>query len=197
LQEKDDSTLLDEYETELRRRLATQTAATTTRDDAIDVFESLLKESMDDVATLMREVQQELNQIRAEEKRFKSLSMQSLLGLQLSRSSAPILDTLSIDGQLPFCSLTAGGHSTAHLPFESLSIASMMTSSEVSSVAPPRACALTPDPMNANFCPFLFDWRLFCERGFPAFRLPLPSNPLSARRTAALRSRASRRPSRR
>ncbi|CAG2184332.1 unnamed protein product, partial [Oppiella nova] len=79
------------------------------------------------------------------------------------------LDTLSIDGQLPFCSLTAGGHSTAHLPFESLSIASMMTSSEVSSVAPPRACALTPDPMNANFCPFLFDWRLFCERGQPRY----------------------------
>ena len=123
LQEKDDSTLLDEYETELRRRLAQQTS--TTREDAIDVFESLLKESMDDVASLMREVQHELQQIRAEEKRFKSLSTQSLL--QLSRSSAPILDTLSIDGQLPF--VTLGSH--CH-PFESLSIGSMMTSSEVS-----------------------------------------------------------------
>ena len=116
-------------ESELRRRL-------TTRDDSdpLDAYQTLLKESMDDVATLMREVQHELSMIRAEERRFKSLSAQSLL--HLSRSSAPILDTLSIDGQLPFCTLTGGGHSTHALPFESLSIASMMTSSEVSPDSP-------------------------------------------------------------
>ncbi|CAG2100434.1 unnamed protein product [Medioppia subpectinata] len=144
----EETALLDDYETELRRRLATQTSRES-REDAMEVFESLLKESMDDVATLMREVQQELQQIRAEEKRFKSLSSQSLLGL--SRSSAPILDTLSIDGQLPFCSL--GGHASSlasHLPFESLSIASMMTSSE------PRFVHRHRDGVRVDDCEFAF-----------------------------------------
>ncbi|CAG2184327.1 unnamed protein product, partial [Oppiella nova] len=60
------------------------------------------------------------------------------------------LDTLSIDGQLPFCSLTAGGHSTAHLPFESLSIASMMTSSE------PRYVHAHPDGLRVDDCETAF-----------------------------------------
>lgn len=129
-----DHELLEQMESELRRRLTTRDDARDARDDPLDAYQTLLKESMDDVATLMREVQHELSLIRAEERRFKSLSAQSLL--HLSRSSAPILDTLSIDGQLPFCTLTAGGHSAHALPFESLSIASMMTSSEVSRERP-------------------------------------------------------------
>lgn len=101
---------LEEYERELRRRLLHGGDSTT--NDALETFETLLKESMDDVATLMREVQQELTLIRAEERRFQSQSTQSLHRLSSAginsmtntprHHRSPVWDTLSIDGQLPF-----------------------------------------------------------------------------------------------
>lgn len=108
---EDQQAQLEEYERELRRRLLHGGDSTT--NDALETFENLLKESMDDVATLMREVQQELTLIRAEERRFQSQSTQSLHRLSsaglggsqtgsLPHHRSPVWDTLSIDGQLPF-----------------------------------------------------------------------------------------------
>nr|XP_046920707.1 protein still life, isoform SIF type 1-like isoform X2 [Dermatophagoides farinae] len=112
---------LEEYERELRRRLlhgGDSTGGTGgTNNDALETFETLLKESMDDVANLMREVQHELTLIRAEEKRYQSQSTQSLHRIASAanlyggpgslhgagvRSPIPQFDTMSIDGQLPF-----------------------------------------------------------------------------------------------
>lgn len=86
------------------------------KETQVEAFESLLKESMDDVALLMKEVQTELSMIRAEERRFQSQSTQSLHRLNSANSAASfssyahhhphnrsaVWDTLSIDGQLPF-----------------------------------------------------------------------------------------------
>lgn len=130
---------LDEYERELRRRLLHGGDSTT--NDALETFETLLKESMDDVATLMREVQQELTLIRAEERRFQSQSTQSLhrissAGLNNPHRS-PVFDTLSIDGQLPFlpsfASSLVSASSAYHNAYQSMDrLAGYLTSSEVS-----------------------------------------------------------------
>lgn len=120
---------LEEYERELRRRLlhggdssggGGGGSTSVNNNDALETFETLLKESMDDVANLMREVQHELTLIRAEEKRYQSQSTQSLHRIASAanlygpgslyasgggggvRSPIPQFDTMSIDGQLPF-----------------------------------------------------------------------------------------------
>lgn len=133
---------LDEYERELRRRLLHGGDSQT--NDALETFETLLKESMDDVATLMREVQQELTLIRAEERRFQSQSTQSLhrlssAGLNSSTTPhrSPVFDTLSIDGQLPFlpsfASSLVSASSAYHNAYQSWDrLAGYLTSSEVS-----------------------------------------------------------------
>lgn len=132
---------LEEYERELRRRLL-MGAGDSGQNDALETFETLLKESMDDVANLMREVQHELTLIRAEEKRYQSQSTQSLhritssnLGLTGPRS--PVFDTMSIDGQLPFlpsfASSLANASSAYHNSYQSWDrLAGYLTSSEIS-----------------------------------------------------------------
>ena len=131
---------LDEYERELRRRLLRGGDSST--NDALETFETLLKESMDDVATLMRDVQQELTLIRAEERRFQSQSTQSLhrlssAGMGAPTHRSPVFDTLSIDGQLPFLPSFASSLVTAssayHNAYQSWDrLAGYLTSSEVS-----------------------------------------------------------------
>lgn len=133
---------LEEYERELRRRLL-MGAGDSGQNDALETFETLLKESMDDVANLMREVQHELTLIRAEEKRYQSQSTQSLhrisssnLGLTTGPRS-PVFDTMSIDGQLPFlpsfASSLANASSAYHNSYQSWDrLAGYLTSSEIS-----------------------------------------------------------------
>ena len=132
--------ILDEYERELRRRLLHQgTGDSTTKDEVqLDQFESLLKESMDDVAILMREVQNELSLIRAEERRFQSQSTQSLHRLSSASLNNPhrsqLFDTLSIDGQLPFLPSFATSLSAYHNAYQSWDrgLGGYFTSSEIS-----------------------------------------------------------------
>lgn len=134
--------VLDEYERELRRRLLQQGSLDQNTNENMDNFETMLKESMDDVAHLMREVQNELCAIRAEERRFQSQSTQSLHRLSSSSLNHPthrsqVWDTLSIDGQLPFLpsfatSLVSSAYHNAYQSWDRLAGTGYLTSSEVS-----------------------------------------------------------------
>ncbi|KPM07481.1 still life, sif-like protein [Sarcoptes scabiei] len=138
--EKSSASQLEEYERELRRKLL-HGDGDSGQNDAMETFETLLKESMDDVANLMREVQHELTLIRAEEKRYQSQSTQSLHRISSNSfgggTRSPVFDTMSIDGQLPFLPSFATSLAKASSAYQNAyqswdRLGGYLTSSEVS-----------------------------------------------------------------